>query len=87
MICRWRFTVPGFSFGFVSGYLASGLALVAQVRAQGLDLETALQKLREDRARALGRDPATTDALFYTVSCFGEKPLPGYRLGSPTSSR
>jgi hypothetical protein len=79
------FDVPAFSYGFVSGYAASGLALIDQARSQGVDLEAAIQTLREDRARAQGQNPRTTDGLYYSVRGHTEKPLDWYRPGSPTA--
>jgi hypothetical protein len=80
-VMRDSLGVPDFSFGFVSGYLAVAIAVVTEARARGDDLEAAMQRLRDDRARALGKDPATTDALYYIAPYFGWKPAPWYRPG------
>ena len=79
------FGLPAFCYGFVSGYAASGLALVARARADGVDMEAAMQRLREDRARAQGKDPKATDCLFYSVRLYTDRPLDWYRSGVETA--
>jgi hypothetical protein len=79
------FGVPAFCYGFVAGYAASGLALVARARADGVDMEAAMQRLREDRARAQGKDPKVTDCLFYSVRLYTDRPLDWYRSGVETA--
>jgi hypothetical protein len=80
-VLRKSLGMPDFGFGFVSGYLAAGLAVVAQARARGVDLEAAMQKLREERARAAGHDPKMTDDLFYSVPYSAQIPFRWYRNG------
>jgi len=65
LVRRLVFGFPEFPYGMVSGYLAAGLAGLAEARQQGIDLEAAAEDLRAARAEALGQDPA--DALCYSI--------------------
>ena len=67
--------VPEFGYGFVSGYLASGLAAITRAREAGVDMEAAMQSLREKRTRLAGRDPETDDWLYYRATDFDRKTI------------
>jgi hypothetical protein len=49
----------------ISGYLAAGLAGIAEAGSQGIDLDAATEELRSDRARAMG--VPLEDGLYYSV--------------------
>jgi hypothetical protein len=65
MVGRTVFGLPDFPYGMISGYLAAGLAGIAEAGSQGIDLDAATEELRSDRARAMG--VPLEDGLYYSV--------------------